>query len=275
MDASEFLSSTLGIDAAEFARWLALAMLATCPIAYFGVTNLGGANWGKLHNGTDSSVSGRFGFTIMESTAFLCVPAFLSCANANSIPHRLLLFGYIFHYINRTFIYPAMMINPRPIPVQIAASAFVFNIWNGTLQGMYIGTLNIEEGHFYSIQFILGLFLFISGFYTNNQCDAILRGLRRRAYKKRDPAPQNKDDEFKRYSIPYGNMYDYVSYGNYFGEILEWGGFALLTGSFGAFAFFLFTISNLVPKAVKGHEWYKKKFPTYPPERKAIIPFLI
>ena len=103
--------------------------------------------------------------------------------------------------------------------------------------------------------FIVGLALFVIGFYINNQCDEILRSLRRKPKKKRNPAPTDKDDVNKRYSIPYGNMYDYVSYGNYFGEIVEWGGFALLTQSYGAFVFFLFTMGNLIPNALLGHQW--------------------
>jgi len=279
MDVSKFLLATIGIDAAMFAYYLACSMLASCPFAYIGITYFGGLSAfgrGKLNDGMAVSVDGRIGFIIMESTAFLCVPAFLSCTHANSIRHRLLLFGYVFHYVNRTFIYPSLMINPKPIPLTICFAAFLFNIWNGTLQGMYIGTLDISEEHFYSLPFIVGLAFFVIGFYINNQCDEILRSLRRKPKKKRNSAPTDKDDVSKRYSIPYGNMYDYVSCGNYFGEIVEWGGFALLTQSYGAFVFFLFTMGNLIPNALLGHQWYRKTFPkTYPPNRKAIIPFIL
>ena len=39
--------------------------------------------------------------------------------------------------------------------------------------------------------------------------------------------------------------------------------------------FVLFTLSNLYPRAISSHRWYLEKFPDYPKDRKAIIPFCI
>lgn len=39
--------------------------------------------------------------------------------------------------------------------------------------------------------------------------------------------------------------------------------------------FVLFTLANLVPRAINSHRWYRATFPDYPPERKAIVPFLL
>ncbi|GIQ98336.1 MAG: hypothetical protein CM15mP4_1730 [Candidatus Neomarinimicrobiota bacterium] len=38
--------------------------------------------------------------------------------------------------------------------------------------------------------------------------------------------------------------------------------------------FALWTIFNLLPRALKHHAWYKDKFSDYPKDRKAIIPKL-
>ncbi|HDP80029.1 MAG TPA: DUF1295 domain-containing protein, partial [Spirochaetes bacterium] len=76
------------------------------------------------------------------------------------------------------------------------------------------------------------------------------------------------------YRIPAGGLYRFVSCPNYFGEILEWTGWALATWSLPGLAFALFTMANLVPRARAHHRWYHETFPDYPAERKRVIPFL-
>jgi 3-oxo-5-alpha-steroid 4-dehydrogenase 1 len=77
------------------------------------------------------------------------------------------------------------------------------------------------------------------------------------------------------YIVPHGWLFNYISSPHYFGEIIEWGGWALMTFSLPGLAFFLFTFANLFPRAISSHQWYKKNFPEYPSGRKAIIPFLV
>ena len=77
------------------------------------------------------------------------------------------------------------------------------------------------------------------------------------------------------YQIPYGGFYKWISSPNYFGEIIEWIGWAIMTWSFSGFVFALWTTFNLLPRALKHHSWYKEKFDGYPKERKAIIPKIL
>ncbi len=73
-----------------------------------------------------------------------------------------------------------------------------------------------------------------------------------------------------------GGLFEYVSAANYFGECLEWIGFAVASWSLPALAFSLFTWSNIGPRGYHHHLYYKEKFGAeYPKNRKAIIPFLI
>ena len=76
------------------------------------------------------------------------------------------------------------------------------------------------------------------------------------------------------YGIPRGGLFEYVSGANYFGEILEWTGWAVATWSPAGLAFAVFTVANLAPRARTHHAWYRKQFPDYPRKRKAIIPFI-
>ena len=77
------------------------------------------------------------------------------------------------------------------------------------------------------------------------------------------------------YKIPRGGAFDLfgVSAANYFGELLEWLGFAVACWSSAAgWGFFICTFCNLGPRAHQHHQWYLRKFDDYPPTRRAIIP---
>ena len=62
---------------------------------------------------------------------------------------------------------------------------------------------------------------------------------------------------------------------DYLGEILEWAGWALATWSFAGSAFAVFTLANLLPRALANHGWFKTQFADYPSSRRALIPYLL
>lgn len=53
-----------------------------------------------------------------------------------------------------------------------------------------------------------------------------------------------------------GGMFTYVSGANFFGEIVEWAGFAIACWSLPSLAFFLFTAFNIGPRAVQHHRYH-------------------
>ena len=70
-------------------------------------------------------------------------------------------------------------------------------------------------------------------------------------------------------------MFEYVSGANFFGEILEWFGFALAANTLPAWAFAIFAFSNIAPRGWQHHQWYLNKFKEeYPASRYAVIPFV-
>ena len=52
-------------------------------------------------------------------------------------------------------------------------------------------------------------------------------------------------------------MFSYVSGANFFGEILEWWGFFLISPSLPTIAFAVFTSCNIGPRAVQHHRYIK------------------
>ncbi len=240
--------------------WVALAVL-TIPYLVFAA-----APYGRhARSGWGPTIENRWGWFLMEFPSPLVFFLFFLFGTKNSTPAAYaFLFMYLLHYLNRSIVYPLRLpANNARMPVVIMGSGIFFNLINGYMQGGYLFELSpgYDANWLVSPQFIAGAALFGAGFFINNQSDAILRGLRK------DPAD-------KGYKIPYGGMYRFISAPNYFGETLEWTGWAVATWSLPGAAFAFWTAANLFPRAVKHHQWYKNKFPDYPKDRKAIIPFV-
>lgn len=83
-----------------------------------------------------------------------------------------------------------------------------------------------------------------------------------------------------RRSIPKGGPFELVSCPHYSFEICSWLGFALMAQVLGAFAFLLVGSAILSFYAFTRHQNYRKDFDgqegreTYPPVRKALVPFI-
>lgn len=160
--------------------------------------------------------------------------------------------------------FPFRIRNGKNVPTEIVLMAFTFCLVNGYIQAVYQVNPYIPRSRswIYDPRFLLGVILFIAGMAINWHADAILRNLRA------DGSPG--------YKIPHGGMFEYVSGANYFGECVEWIGYACLCWNLGGTAFCLFTIANIGPRAWKHHLWYQSTFgEEYPQTRKAIIPFIL
>lgn len=178
----------------------------------------------------------------------------------HSFGNRVALFCFIAHYINRTIIYPFLMKGSKPIPLPVMLMAFMFCSLNGYIQcrsltrHLVIGREGLEW------QSQVGFFLFLAGLCINVDADSRLRNLRK-------PGETG-------YKIPQGGMFEYVSGANFFGEIVEWIGYAIIMkGAMPAVTFALCTACNIGPRALAHHAWYKTKFENYPKKRAALIPF--
>jgi steroid 5-alpha reductase family enzyme len=168
------------------------------------------------------------------------------------------------HYIHRVLIFPLQIRTARKkIPVLIVLLAFFFNIVNGFLNGYWFVQFagDYKPGVLINIRLISGVVIFFSGFIINKYHDNILINLR----------PTSGDG----YKIPHGGLFKYVSCPNFLGEIISWTGFALVAFNLPALSFLIWTLVNLITRALDHHRWYLKEFPGYSKERKALIPFLL
>ena len=205
------------------------------------------------------------GWLLMESVSAMGMPLMYTLGEAPKTPAPLIfLLLWEVHYIQRAFLHPLRMRDRwKPMPVVVPVMGTLFNLINVWLNGSYLFDLSgsrYDSGWLASPQFILGTFLFTTGFIINRHADRVLRGLRGR-------------DEHG-YRIPHGGLYHYISCPNYFGEILEWIGWAIATWSLPGLIFALWTFANLAPRARAHHQWYRRNLENYPERRKALIPGL-
>ncbi len=165
---------------------------------------------------------------------------------------------WLLHYGYRTFVFPlCIRDSKRSFPVVISMMALLFNIMNGYINWYAISVVNLGRDAWTPVA-ILGALIFLAGWAIHVSSDRIVTSLR---------GPGRP-----RYSIPRGGLFRWVSSPQYLGEIIQWCGFALLVGTLAGFAFALFTIANLLPRAVANHRWYQQQFANYPLERKRLIP---
>ncbi|OSD00218.1 hypothetical protein PYCCODRAFT_1414565 [Trametes coccinea BRFM310] len=214
---------------------------------------------------------------------------------------------FLLHYLNRAIISPLRTPSRSKSHIMVPLSAVGFNTLNGLLLGTYLSSPYAQkylEDAFAQPRFWAGIALWALGLVGNIVHDEILLNIRRKA-KAKGKARENTDGEGKdgeddnngkvkknkqeHYAIPHGLLYRYISYPNYFCEWLEWLGFALAASPAPSFAslaayfmtasppwlFFFSEVFLMLPRAWKGHQWYHSRFPDYPKERKAVIPFVL
>jgi len=239
--------------------WFILAAVIFISLFFFT------APYGRYtRNDWGPTINNKRGWMIMEAAAPLVFAVcFLLGNNQFTVTTVVLLVMWEAHCVHRAFIYPfTLRSQAKRMPIVIMVSALIFNTVNGYLNGRYIFTLS--DGYtnewLLDVRFIAGLVFFIAGFVINRRADLTLRNLRK---------PGESD-----YKIPSSEMYRWLSCPNYFGEILIWIGWAVATWSLPGLAFAVWTIANLLPRAKAHHAWYHEHFAGYPPERKALVPWL-
>ncbi|XP_067115787.1 3-oxo-5-alpha-steroid 4-dehydrogenase 2-like [Osmerus mordax] len=239
--------------------------LIFCALAYFVRQTKTHTPYGR-YVGCDGppgrTCPAKLAWFLQELPSFL-VPVLLvlTTDSQHSLGRNLLLWTFCLHYFQRTFIY-SLLNKGRPSPLYIVVSAMVFCTVNGFLQAHYLLHCATYDGAWLTdIRMGFGLLLFFVGMAINIHSDHILRNLR-------------KPGEVV-YKIPKGGMFEYVSGANFFGEIVEWVGYAIATWSISTFSFALFTLCAIGPRAYHHHRYYKERFDEYPKTRRAVIPFLL
>jgi 3-oxo-5-alpha-steroid 4-dehydrogenase 1 len=220
------------------------------------------SNTGKL-----IIVSDKFAWIIEEIPTLIIsvyyTSDYISSAEKINYLKFLMIAFYYIHYFHRSIIYPFKLFSKgRKLPIDIALMGSTFNFFNATMINrsiFYFSDYTLEN--LMSPIFGLGCLLYGIGMYINIYHDYYIL----REKKRLNGA----------YFIPEEFLFKYICSPNYFGEIIEWIGFALATRTVSGLVFSISTFSNLFPRAISHKRWYQEKFKEFPKNRRAIVPFLV
>ena len=214
------------------------------------------------------AIPNKIGWVLMESPVFICmIVLFLLSDRTSNIACLVMLIIFELHYFQRSFIFPMLIRGKSTMPLSIITMGVVFNLLNALMQGGWLFYVSPENRYtvdwLSTPQFIIGTVIFFIGMAINVHSDHVIRTLR-------------QPGDTKHY-FPTRGMYRYVTSGNYFGECVEWLGFACLTWSWAGLVFLIWSFANLAPRAKRLNKKYQEEFPeefakTKP---KAIIPFIL
>jgi len=242
---------------------------------------------------------------IMESTGLFMFLIFYFLFGTNKFQYVPLIFLglWTFHYINRAIIYPFAIMKQKykKFPLILVIFGFFY-----LTMFSYLNAKNVSSNPKYIIDwikshaFIIGVILFFIGFIINVWSDCKLQQCK----KNKDDKDNNENDiekqsvnfysdskfnfsemfnnnmyfeknENKKYFLPTGGLYNYISSPNYLGEIIEWFGWAVATWSLPGLLFALGAVGCIGVRAIHTHKWYEKNFENMPKQRKALIPFIL
>ena len=246
----------------------AMAVIVFVALFFFkaGYGYLSSSNWGpKINN--------KVAWILMEAPAFIFLLYYTVSFSLSGIEtgnSKIVLYImaglFLLHYFQRSFIFPLLMRGKSTMPIAVMLMGLVFNTLNAYMIGGWLygaaPSGMYTTAWLYSPKFIIGLVIFVLGMGINLHSDHVIRNLR-------------KPGDTKHY-IPYKGFYRYVTSANYFGELTEWIGFAILTWSPAGLLFAVWTFANLAPRAKSLTEKYVQEFGNEYTKlnKKHIIPFI-
>ena len=227
------------------------AMTATAIVVFIALFFVD-AGYGKFYSKKwGPSVNNKLGWVLMEAPVFfLMLACYLSWADRTAVTPLVFLILFELHYFQRAFIFPFLLKGKSRMPLSIVLMGVLFNSLNVLMQGGWLFRLAPPDRYtadwLTTPQFIIGTVVFIVGMAINISSDHVIRQLRQ-------PGDTN-------HYLPVKGLYRYVTSANYFGEFIEWCGFALLTLSWSGAVFALWTFANLAPRAWRINKRYQQEF---------------
>ena len=245
-----------------------LIVMAVAALGVYIALHFVEAGYGYLFNRKfGRPISNKLGWVLMEAPVFVAMASlWIGSGATTEVAPLLLLLMFELHYFQRSFVFPLLMRGSSKMPLGIVLMGAVFNTLNAFMQGgwlFYIAPkFNYYEGWMSKPYIYIGLAVFIFGMLVNLHSDYIIRHLR-------------KEGDTKHY-IPMGGMFRYLSSANYFGEFMEWVGFAIASWSWSGVVFAWWTFANLAPRSKSLYRRYEREFGEEFTrlKRRYIIPFI-
>lgn len=243
------------------------AMLASLFVAsgvLFVFTGAGPLRYGRHARIDGRGIPVRLAWMVMASPGLILCPWMFQQGTGGVVP-TIMLVLWMLAYGWRGLLFPLLMrgTHGKRIPWGMVILGTVFTASLAHLNGLALAETWREYPlrWLWSVRFLYGSMLFLAGMFIARASDFALSRLRRRG----DLG----------YMLPRGVLFEELSCPNYLGEMLMWLGWAVLTWSRAGLAAATLCIALLLPRAVSHHLWYRRTFPNYPPNRRAILPFVL
>ncbi|XP_033743576.1 polyprenol reductase-like [Pecten maximus] len=151
--------------------------------------------------------------------------------------------------------------------IYIVGLLFYSSIGISILSLSQAGPISLED--FYSLSWLqwYAVVLFLYASYKQYSINKRMAKLRQ---------DKNGNVANKKHHIPHGDLFEYVSCPHFLMEIILYFAIATVVGWEHEVCLYLwlFVFVNQLIEGYLVHRWYKETFPKYPPERKAILPYL-
>ena len=244
--------------------WVMIAVAIIVFVSLFfddaGYGKFTSSKWGY-------AIGNKLGWVLMEAPVAIVLLLFWAFSDRKTMLTPLIFLVFMeIHYIHRAFIFPFLLKGKSKMPLSIMFMGFFFNILNAFMQGYWIFYHSPQDMYsnswLQSPLFIVGTCLFFTGLIINIDADRRIRNLR-------------KLGDTKHY-LPHGGMFEYVTSANYFGELIEWTGFAIATWSMSGLVFVIWSFANLVPRANAIYRKYQIEFENETKDKKLkrVFPFI-
>ena len=222
---------------------------------------------------------------VLSLIVFIFVPSL----SPRSPPSIAMIAFWQLHYVQRGLMHPlCMRYSARTTPLSICAGGFLANAVFAPAVALHLALTDYPSPtYFYDPRFVLGTLLFLIGYAINRWADWRLRSLRTASSATPTPTTAGTIDatggskQPSRYFVPRGGLFEWICCPGYFGELLEWCGFALLSSSVVGVLWVAFAMSTFLPRSRDTRRWYASHFDASLIPRqggsqwKALIPFVI
>ena len=235
----------------DFYYTVLTVMAALAVVVFIALHNVT-AGYGMMYDRRwGPTVGNRLGWVLMESPVFFLMLILWLCSPRRGEAALIVMTSlFLLHYFQRSFIFPLLLKGKGKMPLAIIAMGVTFNAINAYMIGGWLFYVAPQGSYptqwLAGPRFIDGTILFFTGMAINMHSDHVIRSLR-------------KPGDTRHY-IPTRGFYRYVASANYFGELTEWIGYAILTWSLGGAVFALWTFANLAPRARSIHRRYCREF---------------
>lgn len=226
--------------------------------------------WKPLPYGKHSAANGTCNLPVRPAyMAMNIIPGFViftitffTGLHFNSPINIALYIVFVIHFLSRGLITPLVSrYSENKVTIWVPVQILLLNTYFHYANAEFVGSVDYCRGYYYDPRFIFGAVFFVFGFIINRISDTQVIFLRK---SRKDPS----------YFVPRGFLYHLVSSPHYFGEGLQWFGWAVMTWSLAGLVWWLYTESVFFPRAWHNRTWYRNQFLNYPNQRRALIPFI-